>query len=311
MWITKVDFNVDEQSIDPRFLFRVDFEYYENQEAPITFTGFLKSIDGKKIGTIDCEQDNLNIYNNIGIPTAAGYRNIEINRNNKSRYSRNFSALITKKSIDYLESQRLERPSKNVFINLELEIITLKFENSEKRELKIEKVQGQQQIEIEQSTWLKKYSSKFGIGEFLIIEFSKHNIKIEEKAKKTWVDKLHRAQTRLGEMETLLNEGKWEKVMETSRKIWDIFKLYKENTKLKEEFKELFDKNNYSDSGLEDFIKSIWYIHEFASKFIHDNDKKGESLNPIPQPQKEDAYFMYLWTMGFINLINEKVKGLQ
>jgi hypothetical protein len=112
-------------------------------------------------------------------------------------------------------------------------------------------------------------------------------------------------------METLLSEGKWEKVMETSRKIWDTFKLYKENTKLKEDFKELFEKNNYSDSGLEDFIKSIWHIHDFASKFIHDNDKKGESLNPIPQPQKEDAYFMYLWTMGFVNLINEKVKGLE
>jgi hypothetical protein len=311
MWITKVDFNVDEQSIDSRFLFRVDFEYYENQEAPITFTGFLKSIDGKKIATIDCDFDNYNPYSNIGIPTVDKVRNIEVNRNNKSRYSRNFSAGVSKQSIDYLEKQRLERPSKNVILNLELEIITLKFDNSEKRELKIERYPRTNQIEIEQSTWLKKYSSKFGIGEFLIIEFSKQNIKVKEKAKKTWVDKLERAQTRLGEMETHLSEGKWEKVMETSRKIWDTFKLYKENTKLKEDFKELFDKNNYSDSGLEDFIKSIWHIHDFASKFIHDNDKKGENLNPIPQPQKEDAYFMYLWTMGFINLINEKVKGLE
>jgi hypothetical protein len=65
------------------------------------------------------------------------------------------------------------------------------------------------------------------------------------------------------------------------------------------------------DSGLDDFVKSIWHIHDFASKFIHDNDKKGQNLNPIPHPQKEDAYFMYLWTMGFINLLNEKVKGLE
>jgi hypothetical protein len=311
MWITKVDFNVDEQSIDPRFQFRVDFEYYENQEAPITFTGFLKSIDGKKIATVDCEQDNYNTYNNMGIPTVDRVKNIEVNRNNKSRYSRIFSAQISKQSIDYLERQRLSRPSKNVILNLELEIITLKFDNSEKRELKIDRQQSTNQIEIEQSTWLKKFSSRFGIGEFLIIEFSKQNIKVGEKGKKAWVEKLDRAQTRLSEMETLLSEGKWEKVMETSRKIWDTFKLYKENTKLKEDFKELFEKNNYSDSGLEDFIKSIWHIHDFASKFIHDNDKKGESLNPIPQPQKEDAYFMYLWTMGFVNLINEKVKGLE
>lgn len=311
MWITKVDFNADEQSIDPRFQFRVDFEYYENQEAPITFTGFLKSIDGKKIASIDCDYDNYTLYNNIGIPTVDRVKNIEVNRNNKLRYSRNFSARVSKRSIDYLETQRLTRASKNVLLNLELEIITLKFDNSEKRELKIDRSQATNQIEIEQSAWLKKYSSKLGIGEFLIIEFSKQNIKVNAKAKKNWADKLDRAQTRLGEMETLLSEGKWEKVMETSRKIWDTFKLYKENTKLKEDFKDLFDKNNYSDSGLDDFVKSIWHIHDFASKFIHDNDKKGENLNPIPRPQKEDAYFMYLWTMGFVNLINEKVKGLE
>lgn len=310
MWITKVDFNVDEHSIDPRFLFRVDFEYYENQEAPITFTGFLKSFDGKKIATIDCEQDNYNGYNYVAIPTVDRYKNAEVNRSKKSRYSRNFSASISKQSIDYLESQRLTRPSKNVIINLELEIITLKLDNSEKRELTIERGQGLQQIEIEQSKWLNHYATKFGIGEFLIIEFSKQSIKVNDKGKKTWIDKLHRAQTRLNEMETLLNEGKWEKVIETSRKIWDVFKLYKENTELKGEFKELFEKNNYSDNGLEDFIKSIWHIHDFASKFIHDNDKRGQNLNPIPSPQKEDAYFMYLWTMGFINLLNEKVKGL-
>jgi hypothetical protein len=310
MWITNFDFNVDEQSIDPRFQFRVDFEYYENQEAPIMFTGFLKTIDGKKIATVDCDHDNYNSYSSISIPLVDMVKNIDVNRTNKVRYSRNFSAFISKQSIDYLEAKRLASPSKNVMLKLELEITTLKFNNSEKGELKIERYLETNQFEIEQSKWLKKYSSKFGIGEFLIIEFSKQNIKVNKKAKKTWVDKLDRAQKRLSEMETLLSEGKWEKVIETSRKIWEIFKLYKENKELKAEFKELFDKNNYSDSGLDDFITSTWHVHEFASKFIHDIAKRGAGLNPIPQPQKEDAYFMYLWTMGFVNLINEKVKGL-
>jgi hypothetical protein len=232
MWITNIDTSVDLQSIDPRFLIRVDFEYYQNQEAPIGFNGFLRSLDGKKLGSIDCEQDNFNGHNAISIPLADTYRNKEIDRNERSRHLRNFSVSLSKQSIDYIESQRLQRQTKNVLVNLELEITTLRFDPSEKREIRINREYGNRQIEIEQSKWLKDYSSSFGIGEFLIIEFSKQRITLNE-TKSNWTDKLERAKKRLHEMESQLSEGKWEKVIETSRKIWDVFKLYKENPQLK------------------------------------------------------------------------------
>ncbi|MEQ9374117.1 MAG: hypothetical protein RIG68_03010 [Imperialibacter sp.] len=307
MWIKKVEVGVDESSIDPRFLFRAEFEYVVDKEIPLFISGFLKTPDGRKLAAIDSEQE-LSGYDNIVIPISEG--NSSSSGNERSVYSRKFSATISKKAIDFLEHQRLSRSTKSVLLKVELEIATLYLDTFSGKALKIERQPGNMEIEIEQSSWLRNFSEKLGLGEFLIIEFSKHHIQLGADLKSMWTEKLDRALTRLGEMHTLLNEGKWDKVFETSRKVWDIFKLYKEDHDSKEELKKLFEKNNYSELGFEDLLKSIWHLHEFSSKFIHDKGKKGQDLNPIPVPQKEDAYFMYMWTMGFVNLINEKVKGI-
>jgi hypothetical protein len=60
--LTNIDFNIDQNSIDPRFFFRVDFEYYENLEIPLIFNGFIKTTDDKRIAKIDSEHDYIFIH---------------------------------------------------------------------------------------------------------------------------------------------------------------------------------------------------------------------------------------------------------
>ena len=310
MWLTNIDLNVDLNSIDSRFKFRVDFKYYKEEEAPITFYGFIKSSDGKRIAEISCEDDNYSGERFISIPIEVSQGDTKLKENREVALSRDFSASISLRSLSYLENLRQLSKTKNVRLTIELTVVSIKQEFLHKPTLRIERTPMSRQIEIEQSDWLKNYAPIFGIGEFLIIEFSKQNIITNNDFRKGWFEKIERSKKRLNEMENHLLEGKWDKVIEDSRKIWDIFKVYDANKKMRQEFSELFETNNYSDSGQEEFLKSIWHLHEFSSKFVHDKDKRGENLNPIPTPQKEDAYFMYLWSMGFVNLINEKVKGL-
>jgi hypothetical protein len=209
MWLTNIDFNIDENSIDPRFFFRIDFEYYENLEIPILFNGFIKTSDNQRIAKIDCEYDNFyGSKNNISIPLVDEYQKNIIRRDEERTLHRNFSAQITQNSINHIEKLRLIDPQKRVFLNIDLEIVIFKYNNSDKKELIIERYNGTRQVEIAQSEWLNKYAPKLGIGEFLIIEFPKQSMKIGNDLKDEWIKKLIRARDRLDEMYLSLNEGR-------------------------------------------------------------------------------------------------------
>lgn len=310
MWITNAVIGVDESSIDPRLHLKIDFHYHGHSELPITFHGYLKSRNGKRLATIDCGVDTIK-QSILSIPTVDQDRHGDIKRNIETKYSRDFTAVLSPKSIDYIEDQRTSDPTKNVFLVVEMEMIQVGFQPTERRELGIEKNTGSWGVEIEQSKWLKHFAPYLGIGNFMIIEFSNDQIKAAQGIKHTWLEKIDRAIIRLGEMHTHLREGQWYTVMEDSRKIWDVFKLHKDDKEAKEELRVLFEENNFSDQGYDYFISSIYFLHEFTSKFIHDKGKKSDKeLNPILVSKKEDAYFMYMWCMGFINLLNEKIRNL-
>ncbi len=313
MYITNATVEADKSSIEPKLNFTIEFNYSKNAESFISFQGILKSRSGRVLAVIESGIDSIRntTHSSILIPIPAMGR-IEEKPPIETKYTRSFYCYLSPKALDFLENERLSWEPHDVLLKIELECVLLK-RGQVRHDIELEIVNSHvaYEVKIPQSDWLSKFSPHLGIGNFLIVEIPKFTDEIDIHSSHPWAEKVARAKIRLDKMHKELTQGDWQEVMRVSRDFWDNFKIKKDDTESLENIKSLFRLENHSDEGLEDLRNSIWYVHEFSSKYIHDMDKKRKNLNPIPEARKEDAYFMYMWTMGFINLISEKIGRIE
>ncbi len=307
IYITKTEIAPDKNAVNPCLLINLEFEFDRYYELPIGFSGRLKTQDGTRLSYIQSEKDQNFQYtlrdNGLTIDQSK-------TKHDRSKFTKQLSTELTNNAIDRIELIRIADPKKEISLTVEIDVTTLKIENNQSQitQLKAEITQTQIIYTIPQSKWIQDFAPHLGIGNYLLIEFPINPTDIEINKLNSWGDKLGRARKRLEEMQNYLALGEWEKVIEASRKVWEIFKLKEKEVVLKSELKSLLYLNNYSEEGLDNLLTSIWNMHEYASKFVHEKDKEG-SLKPELYAKKEDAYFIYMWAIGLVNMLSEKLKN--
>lgn len=308
MQITKLNILPDNYSANPTVILNVTFEGDRNSELIIGYIGRVKTNDGIRLADVLNSKDQNYQYQLREMGLQIESNQLEYNR---TTFQKEFHFELTSKAIETIEIDRCTNTKKQVCFNFEFEITILKidrnFNNNNVRQLKAEIAYLSHVCEIPQSKWIQEFAESLGIGKYLLIEFPVTS-NIDDIGKNIlWSKKMHLAQNHISEMQLQLQSGRWEKVIEESRKIWELFRIPKTQNKLLTEFGNIFIANNYSDEGIKSLLDSLWSMHDYTSKFIHVKDK-SENLKEIVYAKKEDAYFVYMWVLGLVNMLNEKLK---
>ena len=307
MRIRKASISSAIENVNPSFIIEIEFEFNRFREIPINFIGKISTSDGFKISSLSREIDKMNyqFYNDMSL----SLETLEY-ENDSSVFIHTFSTELTSKAIDNIEKLRLANDSKSVIIILDLECtyLTTGSNQNNKRVLQAKLGKMQEKFTIEQSKWVQDYCEPLGIGKYLLIEFPFETLDTEYKKETILSEKLVRAKRHIKEMDELLKAGKWEKVIEESRKIWELLRLMDKELNSRSEIEKIFESNNYSSEGLDNLLKSLQEMHDYASKFLHEKDKKA-NLKPKVYAKREDAQFIYMWVIGLVNMLNEKLKN--
>jgi hypothetical protein len=300
------------ESVLPRIRFEFYVSYRPQDGVPFFNTGQLKS-GNKYLSKLEINTEH--VRNNSS--------RLELLRNEdfspedrKLRLS--LYAEFSEKIVQFIEDARSKDPQRNVHFQFELIFDVFKSKRNSAGGNKHSELGVEQEVEhvsrtIEHSAWVNNYSQLMGVDKFLLFEYQVIQPVQGDVFSARWKEILDRSRMRVAEMEQELKNGQWGKVIESSRMVFDTLKFSKNKKEERDELKQLFEANNYSDEGVNDLIESIWSIHEFASKFLHDKPKKPGPegyLNPVPVAQKEDAYFIYSLAIGLVNMLGVKVEQM-
>jgi len=301
---------VNNNSIIPELEFDVNIKTWSKNFILQFINGILKTIDNKKIAEIQLiseKQRNSNQTNNYLQLT--NYK--EDKSNNQENNYFYFSALLTQKSIDYIEELRQKDPKKDVHFRMELSFYqtTVKQDNYEKPTsgLNCELKTMSNTFIIPASNWIAEFTEYLGIGKYLLLELNmpkNENIQIDE-----WKTPIERAYESLLRTENYIKQGEWYEAIKNSREVFEHFKFnYKnqEENKVREQLRNLFKDVNLTDEGFSELFTSIRNIYSYISSFIHEKNDKGEYI-PKPIANKEDAYFIYTMSLNLTNLIAKKL----
>lgn len=300
------------ESVLPRIRFELYVYYRQQHGVPFFNTGQLK-LGNKYFSRLDINTENARHNSN----RLELLRNEEFSQEDR-KLRLSLYAEFNEKIVQFIEDTRSKDPQRNVHFQMELVFDVFKSKRDSAGGNNQPGLEVEQQVEylsesIEHSAWVNNYSQLMGVGKFLLFEYPVIQPVQGDVFSARWKDILERSRMRVEEMEQELKEGQWGKVIESSRKVFDTLKFSKNKKEERDELKQLFEVNNYSEEGVNDLIESIWNIHEFASKFLHDKPKKPGPegyLNPVPVAQKEDAYFIYSLALGLVNMLGVKVNQM-
>jgi hypothetical protein len=309
---------VEQNSILPSLLVSIEVSHYYNMEALISISGTLRSGFGVTIAhlsehefqgerVIDLKLFDENQTNEI-YSGANKYR---------SAFYITLTALLTPKAVQHIEEVREKTGEKSVLLGCKLvsRIVTLPYKpksaggpqtNDTLIAIKTKEI-SLDQYKISQSDWINSYAKPLGIGNYLLLEL---NIPSKHEVDEAWTELYHRLRLRLSEIETANREGDWQKAMIASRQFYEIIdfkeKRLIKDKELREALKELFIKDNHSIEGFQNFMTGISSFFNFTSKYFHDKNNRDGEYNPVPNPTKEDAYFVYALALGLLNIIGKK-----
>lgn len=305
---------VDKQSISPALTIAIDIEFTRHIYAPISISGRLMTEDNRVVSFLTEYQINSDKYFGLQILSRTDKEKLNRGRNTERSYCQ-LTAQLTYEAIEYIELQREVNPEKSVkfyfdFIvkYLELPIDPPNLSASVFFQSHVQRFSDY--FTIQQSDWIRNYSPNLGIGKFLLIELripSKKHVPI------FWQKLYNQLCDNLQDMEHCLQEGDWEKAILYARRFFENAKIGDKkpaHKKFKEEFEKLMLADQHSDQGIENLHTAIWQIHEFISKYTHNKDKMGNLIS-MPIPAKEDAYFAYTVSVGFLNLLAKKIDSNQ
>jgi hypothetical protein len=303
------------QSLVPTLDIHLQIMYYDELEIPVFISGKLIAADGKTLSFLH-EVDTREQKFIIPHLTKAEINKIYSNATKKYPYTTIVSCQLSKQAVDHIESLREKDLKKAVRFQFSfvLKYLYTATEDYNSNDSKITVSSTRMQITrqyinefvISQNDWLSDYAQRLGIGNFLLIEF---NVPQRQVVPDNWVKLYDKLYTQIHQMEHAIRKGEWEDVMEEGRRFYENIKIgdeKKQHIVFEEELKILFEKDQHSPQGFQDFMDGIWKFFEYISNFIHDKDKQG-SLLVRPNPTKEEAYFAYILAIGLLNILGKKL----
>lgn len=304
------EIQIDKQAIVPTLTIgvRLEFDYYI--ESPISITGRLLT-NNKVVAQLNEYQ--LNTDCEFGLKILSRNEKDKLYRERSFKvYFTQLTAILTNKTIEYIENQREKSPEKSVNFSIEFIVKNIEIPAGPQKItddvfLNVKIKRYSKNLEIKQSDWIKNYAPYLGIGNFLLLELE---IPEKEKVSEGWIELYERLYLRLNEMEHSLQNGDWQKTLNVARQFFENLKFdskkFKKHREFKDELKELFIQDQHSEQGFNDFYSGILNFFNYTSKFIHDKSNQTGELNKIPIPTKEDAYFVYALGIGILNIIGKK-----
>lgn len=311
--ITNID--VDDQTIDPALRVSIEVEYFEGIEAPISVAGRI-ILNGKTISSLQEIQIVNDSYDEL-IVFDQRTQDERMNGGNKfqTKKSLRLTSSLSPKAIEHIEESQERSREKSVDFQIEfiLKSLNLSFKpvgtggpQNTNSFLKIKVTKPYEHFTIKQSDWINHYTTHLGIGKFLLFELSIPN---NNRVPKFWEKLYGNLVKNLVDIEHCLKSGDWQNAMFYVRKFYENIKIgdgKPGHNKFKQELDKILKDDQHGDEGIKNLYDALWQFFEFASKYIHDNDKQG-NINNLPIPHKEDAYFAYSLAIGILNFIGRKL----
>jgi len=306
-------------SILPSLIVYIGVSHYQNMEALLSISGTLRSGSGVIIAYLSEHQFQGERDIDLKLFDETQANEIHIGRNKyRSSFYITLTALLTPKAIQHIEEVREKTNEKSVSLGVRIitRTITLPYKpksaggpqtNDTLVAIKTKEI-TLEQYKISQSDWINSYASPLGIGNYLLLEL---NIPSKHEVDEPWIELYDRLRLRLSEIETANREGDWQKAMIASRQFYENLHFKQNKSKndkvFKEALKEFFVKDNHSIASFDSFMSGIDNFFNFTSKYFHDKNNKDGAFNPVPNPTKEDSYFVYALALGLLNIIGKKI----
>jgi hypothetical protein len=157
-------------------------------------------------------------------------------------------------------------------------------------------------VTIPSSNWMLDFAPYLGLGRFMVVELSLPRLEdIPKDAPSDFAERLSEAINALSEMEEKIKEGDWNEVGEKARPVIELLRD-------KDTICSILTKYGYPSEVAELFFKVLKKFFEYASKFHHKVDRDGRRLLPEIKAEKEDAYSIYYFSVGLVNVIVQKLR---
>lgn len=156
---------------------------------------------------------------------------------------------------------------------------------------------------IASSDWIHDYCPSFNIGKYMIIE-----VPLVETIVGTGelIERITDATKSLDKMREGLMACEWNRVIEDSRGVFELFRKYGATW-----VKDILIRDGYTDMAATDLVKAIDNVFDYSSKFHHRTDVGGKTIMPEVKASKEDAYLIYTTAMSLVNLLARKTRRIE
>ncbi len=323
-----------EKSVNPSLQISLIINYNETK-IPLSLEGELLSLDNKLLS---------NFYTTASMPAQTQDINLSANnvqQNNNQSYNSDVIVHLSRESLDYIEKMREQNANKDVKLRINFKIkylisnvlishlnliidkpqkesggikqylvvydyggnspfylnvgdMNILSGDSGKSFLKLKTDNFYEGCTITASDWINNYAPKLGLGRYIILEIPEPNIIEEEKFKELLDIK--------DKVKSHLDQGNWNDTISNSRR---IFELLGKEEGLKKILGDSFVNQCFSDEAIDDFFRGINGLFNFASKFDHSTDRRG-NFQKCPIANKEDAYMAYSIISNLLNVVSKK-----
>jgi hypothetical protein len=149
---------------------------------------------------------------------------------------------------------------------------------------------------ISKMDWLHDYSSIFNKSEYMVIDlpiskFSRSRNVSSKRINSTFMS--------IQEMKDSLDNGDWSGVIKASRPIWELLQH-------EDEIISVLKKDGMNQQTVESFQKLMKTLFDFASKYVHRQEKGSKNVMDDNFAKREDAELIYLISASVINILVQK-----
>ncbi|WP_375560202.1 hypothetical protein ACE193_21215 [Bernardetia sp. OM2101] len=277
--------------------------------APISFTSQLK-LNGKIIS----QYNSIPNVNHFSTMQLSAKSNIDLIQ--KSNFYIDFYYPLDKRAIQAIENHRLQTQDKSVQLEIKMLINYLSVYNT----INVNALSLEKRLNpIEQSTWVREFAPKLGIGEFILLEHRTPNQAVFEKKledmpedsklRKFLSDGLSQSYKNLEKAKQKLAMGDWEGSILASRVLIESFMTGSDSDERTNELKDLYIRSHETDTGFNEFRNIIRNAFDYSSKYIHivGQGQNRANIQLMPVAREEDAYFVYSLCVSFLYMIKNKV----
>ncbi len=291
--------------LEPEFYVNAKFHLRAVSMFPISVTGYL-FLNGIKISNLLPYEFGMGVHDKLITMSRA--------KDSVQTFGKSFIAPLSRRAIDALESSRATNAKGDVLFEIKFSVncIESSFEEVDFETKALASIPNGSLVDyrvypfnynhkISASDWLHDFYPHFVLERFMVLELP--IIEQESKVKKDNLDKrINEAIQSFSEMKKALEKGDWNLVIKESRPIWEL-------NRKQEEINKLLRTDDLSEAAIQSFNSLLQSLFDFASKFIHKEDRAKEVM-AYSRASKEDAILIYSMTASLLNLISQKKKRL-